>query len=58
MKFDLNTDIYAQKSIKFLRDNGMNFEPLRLYGCNQRDVINGLQQLFTDDNITWVTFHG
>ena len=58
MKFDPANEVVSEKSIKHLKDYGMDFEPLKRDGCDPKKVINGLQQFFRDKKITWVFFQG
>ena len=58
MKFDPANEVVSKKSIKYLRDNGTDFEVLKRHGCDPKEVICGLQQLFGNKKITWVFFQG
>ena len=58
MKFDPDSEVVNKKSIKYLKDNGTDFELLKRYGCDPKEVISGLHQLFGDKKITWVFFQG
>eukprot|EP00662_Eupelagonemidae_sp_cell21_P042449 gene42449-7091_t len=57
--FDLDMDMYAIDSIELLGSSGIDFEQLRMRGCDSIRFAELLiaSGLVLNDEVTWVSFH-
>jgi CCR4-NOT transcription complex subunit 7/8 len=59
-QFDLDSDLYAENSIRLLRDNGMDFQRHKYQGIDHElfaDLFVNMRVLF-NKRIKWLCFHG
>ncbi|CAN0871577.1 Probable CCR4-associated factor 1 homolog 1 [Linum grandiflorum] len=59
-QFDLDRDLYCQKSIDFLTTHGIDFQKLKTHGVDRVKFASMFAALIgrRQTPITWVTFHG
>ncbi|CAN0929892.1 Probable CCR4-associated factor 1 homolog 1 [Linum grandiflorum] len=59
-QFDLDRDLYCQKSIDFLSEHGMDFEKLKNHGIDRDEFGLAFGRVIQrrQSRITWVSFHG
>ena len=58
MKWDLGAETHSASSLGFLRGHGVDFERLKVHGCDQKEVAEGLRCIMSDKNRRWISFQG
>jgi CCR4-NOT transcription complex subunit 7/8 len=60
LKFDLNTDKFANESINLLKEAGIDFDQLAMKGIPELRFADMLLSsgLILNDDVHWITFHG